>query len=53
MRIKAGVGDLVRSIRDDQAQVGYLVAGRPGDRVILCVIRIIHMEETRSTGFPV
>jgi hypothetical protein len=52
-RIKAGVEDLVRSIRDDQAQVGYLVAGRPGDRVILCVIRIIHMEETRSTGFLV
>jgi hypothetical protein len=26
MRIKAGVGDLVRKIGDDQAQVRYLVA---------------------------
>jgi hypothetical protein len=27
MRIEAGVGDLVRRIGDDQAQVGYSVAG--------------------------
>jgi hypothetical protein len=25
MRIEAGVGDLVRRIKDDQTQVGYLV----------------------------
>jgi hypothetical protein len=53
MRIKAGVGDLVRRIRDDQAQVMYSVAGRSGGRVMSCVIHIIHVEETRSAGFPV
>jgi hypothetical protein len=30
MRINAGLGDLVRRIRDDQAQVGYSVARRSG-----------------------
>jgi hypothetical protein len=33
MRIVAGVGDLVQRIRDDEAQVGYSVAGRSGGRV--------------------
>jgi hypothetical protein len=53
MMIKAGVGDLVQRIRDDQAHDGYLVARRLGGRVTLYVIHIIHMEETRSVGSPV
>jgi hypothetical protein len=53
MRIEVGVGDLVRMIGNDQAQVGYLVAGRSGGRVTPCVIRIIHVEETRNSGFLV
>jgi hypothetical protein len=52
-RIEVGVGDLVQRIRDDQAQVGYSVAGRSGGRVASCVIRIVHVEEMRSAGFPV
>jgi hypothetical protein len=52
-RIKAGVGDLVRRIEVDQAQVGYTVAGRSGSRVTLCAIRIVDVKETRSVGFPV
>jgi hypothetical protein len=52
-RIKAGVGELVWRIGDDQAQVGYSVAGRSGGRVTSCVIHVIHVEETRSTSFPV
>jgi hypothetical protein len=51
--IMAGVGDLVRRIRDDQAQVGYPVARRFRGRGMPCAICIIHMEETRSTGFLV
>jgi hypothetical protein len=43
----------VQRIGDDQAQVGYSVVGRSGGRVTPCAIRIIHVEETRSTGFPV
>jgi hypothetical protein len=31
--IEAGVGDLVRKIEDDQAQVGYSVAGQSGGAV--------------------
>jgi hypothetical protein len=53
MRIKAGVGELVRRIGDDRAQVGYSVAEQSGGRVMSCAIHIIHMEETRSMGFPV
>jgi hypothetical protein len=53
MRTEVGVGDLVQRIGDDQAQVGYSVVGRSGGRVTPCAIRIIHVEETRSTGFPV
>jgi DNA-binding transcriptional regulator of glucitol operon len=53
MRIKVGVGDLVWRIGDDQAQVGYLVAGRSGGRMTPYAIRIIHVEETRSVGFPI
>jgi hypothetical protein len=34
---------------DDQAQVKYLVAERSGGRVM----RIVHVEETRSAGIPV
>jgi hypothetical protein len=52
-RIKAGVGDLVQRIRDDQVQVGYSVAGRSGGQEAPCVICIIHMEEIRSMGFLV
>jgi hypothetical protein len=52
-RIKAGVGELVRRIGDDQAQVGYSVAEQSGGRVMSCAIHIIHVEETRSMGFPV
>jgi hypothetical protein len=52
-RIEAAVGDLVQRIRDDQAQVGYSVAGRSGCQVLPCVIHIVHMEEMRSAGFPV
>jgi hypothetical protein len=52
-RIKARVGDLVRRIRDDQVQVGYSATERLGGEMMPCVIRIIHVEETRSTGFPV
>jgi hypothetical protein len=52
-RTKAGVGDLVRRIKDDQAQVGYSVAGQSGGQVAPCAIRIIHMEEMRSASFPV
>jgi hypothetical protein len=47
MRIEAGVGDLVRRIEDDKAQVGYLMVGRSGSRVTMCAIRIRHMKEKR------
>jgi hypothetical protein len=53
MIIKAEVGDLMRRNRDDQTQVGYLVAGRSGDRLTSCAIRIVHMEETRNASFLV
>jgi hypothetical protein len=53
MMIEAGVGDLVRMVRDDQAQVGYLVARLSGGWVTLCAIHIIHIEEMRSAGFLV
>jgi hypothetical protein len=53
MRIKAGVGDLVWRIEDDQAQVGYSVAGRLGGWVTPCAIHIVHMEEMRRTSFLV
>jgi hypothetical protein len=53
-RIEAGVGDLVWRIGDDQAQVGYSVAGRSAGQVMPCTtFRIIHVEETRSTDFLV
>jgi hypothetical protein len=53
MMIEAGVGDLVQRIGDDQAQIQYSVVEQSGGRVMLCVIRIVHMEETRSTCFLV
>jgi hypothetical protein len=53
MRMETGVGDLVRRIEDDQAQVKYSVAGRSKGQVTPCVIRIVHVEETRSVSFPV
>jgi hypothetical protein len=49
MRIKVVVGDLVRGIGDDQAQVVV----RSGGQVTSCTIHTIHMEETRSVGFSV
>jgi hypothetical protein len=51
MRIEAGVGDLMQMIRDDQTQVGYLVARRSGGRLASCVICIVHVEKTRSVSF--
>jgi hypothetical protein len=53
MMIEVGVGDLVRRIGDGQSQVGYLVPERSRGRVMSCVIYIVHMDETRSAGFPV
>jgi hypothetical protein len=50
-RIEEEVGDLVRRIGHDQAQVGYSVAKQSGVQVTPCVICIIHVEETRSAGF--
>jgi hypothetical protein len=50
-RIEAGVGNLVWRIGDDQAQVGYSVAGRSGGRVTSCAIRIVHVDEMISVGF--
>jgi hypothetical protein len=35
-----------------QAQVGYSVTGRSGDRVMLCAVCTVHIE-TRSTSFLV
>jgi hypothetical protein len=37
----------VQRIGDGKAQVGYLVAGRSGGRVTLCVVCTMH-EETRA-----
>jgi hypothetical protein len=45
--IEIGVGDLVRRIRDDQAQVGYKVVERSRGQVTSCVIHIVHIEEMR------
>jgi hypothetical protein len=52
MRIVAGVGDLVRTTEDGQAQVRYLMAGQSGDQVTPCAVYTIH-EETRSASFLV
>jgi hypothetical protein len=51
-RIVVGVGDLVQRIGDDQALVGYSVAGRSGSRMTLCAVCTVHVE-TRSTSFLV
>jgi hypothetical protein len=40
----AGVGDLVQRTRDDQTQVGYLVAERLGGRVESCTFCTVHIE---------
>jgi hypothetical protein len=54
MRIKVGVGDLMRRIGDNQAQVvEYSVARRLGGRLTPYVIRIIHVEEMKTTDFLV
>jgi hypothetical protein len=53
MKIKTGIGDLVRRIGDDQAQVEYSVARRSGGQVTPYAICIKHVEETRSMVFPV
>jgi hypothetical protein len=50
MRIMTGVGDLVQRIGDDQAQVGYSVAGRSGGQVMPCAICTMHIE-IRSVSF--
>jgi hypothetical protein len=52
-RIEAGVGDLMWRLMDDQVQAKYSIARRSGGRVTSCVIRIVHVEEMRSAGFPV
>jgi hypothetical protein len=49
--IKAGVEDLMRRIGDDQAELGCTVAGQSGGQVTPSVIRIVHVEETRSASF--
>jgi hypothetical protein len=51
MTIEAGVGNLVRRIGDDQAQVGYSMDRPSGGRVASCAIRIVHVKEMRSAGF--
>jgi hypothetical protein len=51
--IEAGVGDLVQRIGDDQTQIRYSVARRSGGWVMPYAIRIVHVEETKSTDFPV
>jgi hypothetical protein len=51
-RIKAGVGNLVQRIGDDQAQVRYSVVGRSRGRMTLCEVCIMH-KETRSAYFLV
>jgi hypothetical protein len=43
----------VQRVGDNQAQVGYSVVGQSGGRVMLCVICIVHVEETRSADFLV
>jgi hypothetical protein len=53
MMIEVGVGDLVRRIKDDQAQVGYSMTGRLRGQVTPCAIRIVHVEEMRNTDFSV
>jgi hypothetical protein len=52
MRIEVVVGDLVQRTGDDQAQVGYSVAGRSRCLVTLCAVCTVHME-TRSASFLV
>jgi hypothetical protein len=51
--IEARVGDLVRRIGGDQAQIGYSMVAQSGGQVTPCAIRIIHKVETRSVGFPI
>jgi hypothetical protein len=50
VKIMAGVGDLVQRTGDEQAQVGYSVAGRSRGRVMLCAVCTVH-KETRSADF--
>jgi hypothetical protein len=52
MRIEVSVGDLVRRIGDDQAQVGYSMNRRSGGRVMLCAVCTMH-KETMSASFLV
>ena len=52
-RIEARVGDLWPEDRWVKAQVGGSIAGRSGGQVTPCAIRIVHVEETRNTGFAV
>jgi hypothetical protein len=52
MSIVAGVGVLVQRTGDDQAQVGYSVAGRSRGRVTLYAVCTMHIE-TRSVSFLV
>jgi hypothetical protein len=44
MRIEVGVGDLVQRTMNGQAQVGYSVTGRSGDRVTPCMVCTVHKE---------
>ena len=52
-RIEARVEDLWPEDRWVKAQVGVSVAGRSGSWMKPCAIRIIHVEEMRSTGLVV
>jgi hypothetical protein len=52
MRIVAGVGDLMRRIRDGQTQVGYSVTRRSRGQVTLCAVCSVH-KKTMSADFLV
>jgi hypothetical protein len=51
-RIVAEVGDLVQRTGDGQAQVGYLVTGRSGGRVMSYAVCTVH-KKMMSAGFLV
>jgi hypothetical protein len=51
-RIEAGVGDLVKRIGNDQAQVRNSVTRRLRGQVTLCAVYTVH-EETRRACFLV
>jgi hypothetical protein len=52
MRIVAGIWDMLQRTGDDQAHIGYSVAGQSGGRVTPCAVCTVLME-TKSAGFLV